>query len=139
MGSAHKNLILSELLPTVFGQLEMLYGESRLGGAIWGIPAKTWSRHRVWMAGPDYVNQDDREVRIVFRVKFVAKAAGMLAAVAFSVALLASPIHAGEQAHGQGSYLLGPGMPGAPAVWSRSRLTNRGDCHGKCSQEFDPE
>ena len=111
MGSAHKNLILSELLPTVFGQLEMLYGESRLGGAIWGIPAKTWSRHRVWMAGPDYVNQDDREVRIVFRVKFVAKAAGMLAAVAFSVALLASPIHAGEQAHGQGSYLLGPGMP----------------------------
>ncbi len=29
MGSAHKNLILSELLPTVFGQLVMLSGESR--------------------------------------------------------------------------------------------------------------
>ncbi len=38
MGSAHKKLILSELLSTVFGQLEMLSGESRLGGAIWGIP-----------------------------------------------------------------------------------------------------
>ena len=47
----------------------------------------------------------------MFGVKFVSKAASMLVAVAFSVALLASPIHAGEQAHGQGSYLLGPGMP----------------------------
>ena len=55
------------------------------------------------MAGPDNANQDDREVRIVFRVKFVPKAAGVLAAVALSVALLTSPIHADEQAHGQGS------------------------------------
>ncbi len=47
----------------------------------------------------------------MFGVNFVAKAVGMLAAVAFSVALLASPINAGKQAHGQGSYLLGPGMP----------------------------
>ncbi len=30
MGSAHQNLILSELRSTVFGQLEMLSGESRL-------------------------------------------------------------------------------------------------------------
>ena len=37
-------------------------------------------------------------------------AAGRLAAVEFSVAWLASPIHAGEQAHGPGSTLLGPGM-----------------------------
>ncbi len=47
----------------------------------------------------------------MFRVKFVAKAAGVLAAVMLSVPLLTSPIHADEQAHGQGSYLLGPGMP----------------------------
>ena len=47
----------------------------------------------------------------MFGVNFVAKAAGMLAAVALSVALLTSPTHADEQAHGQGSYLLGPGMP----------------------------
>ncbi len=47
----------------------------------------------------------------MFGVNFVAKAAGILAAVVSSVVLLASPIHADEQAHGQGSYLLGPGMP----------------------------
>ena len=47
----------------------------------------------------------------MFGFNSVAKVAGMLAAVAFSVALLASPINAGEHAHGQGSYLLGPGMP----------------------------
>jgi hypothetical protein len=47
----------------------------------------------------------------MFCVKFTAKAVGMLAAAAFSVALLTSPIHAEEQAQGQGSYLLGPGMP----------------------------
>lgn len=47
----------------------------------------------------------------MFDVKFIAKAAGMLAAVVFFIAFLASPIHAGEQAHGQGSYLLGPGRP----------------------------
>ncbi len=34
-----------------------------------------------------------------------------LAAVALFVVLLTSPTHAQEQAHGQGSYLLGPGMP----------------------------
>ena len=44
-------------------------------------------------------------------VKVVAKATSILTAVALTVALLASPILAGEQAHGQGSYLLGPGKP----------------------------
>lgn len=47
----------------------------------------------------------------MFSVKFSAKTMSMLAAVAFTVALLTSPLHAEEQAHGQGSYLLGPGMP----------------------------
>ena len=47
----------------------------------------------------------------MFSVEFSAKTMSMLAAVAFTVALLASTLHAEEQARGQGSYLLGPGMP----------------------------
>ena len=47
----------------------------------------------------------------MLRITFVGTAAGLLVAGVFLVALLTTPIHAEEQAHGQGSYLLGPGMP----------------------------
>ena len=44
----------------------------------------------------------------MFRVIFNPKGLG---AVVLAIAMLTLPVHGHEQAHGQGSYLLGPGMP----------------------------